>query len=784
MKTKLLSLFITLSLITNAQIYVKKTATGSNNGTSWVNAYTDLRTAITAAAANSTIWVAADTFFLPTGSRSNSFLINSKSLNIYGGFPNTGTPNASNRNPRTNFTVLSGDIGKNDAPFTENTRRTDGDRSDNAYSVIGITLSGANSYTINIDGFVIQDGNAGNTNNGDDGWGAGIDYSRNANGSGTHNINVTNCIFKQNTAYKGAAFNYYMYYTNVGYVNLNLTSNVFTQNISDEFPVFGSIFSGPNSQAVLKVNFTSNAVYRNTSLTPNTALFSAVCHNNNVSGSLFEYQIGFNTFVKNSITSGAIICAEGTKPLSPSNASSLIVTNNIFALNSLSTGIFKRTGSKDFSSYTIVDNNIFEGTDSFQILYGTNRNKITNISFVDTSANNFALTGCSPAANAGDLSVDSKAGGTFYSLTPASKDVLGNTRVLSSSIDIGAYEYTGNAFPSFYTYSKSICSKDSVLFNGAYRKSAGTYKDTLTNYLACDSIITMNLSITSSAGTFNRSICMNDSFLFNNIYRKTQGIYFDTISNFLGCDSFVSCTLTVFTYTPPIIGVQAPNLGTLVVTGGPYNAYAWFKNDTQVAAGATQTTYNFNLVPGEYKLIVLKAFGMQVCTTASNLYSYGLQYTINASAGPNGTISPSGAITALSNESKTFNISANTGFSLDSLIVDGIPIAPVSSYSFNNISANHTIRASFKSISTPSSLIDPITEIPVIYPNPMKDFFEIKANRDLGEIPSQLMDANGRIILENIAANKPIDISNLSKGIYILNMSSGNKNLHFKLIKE
>ncbi|MBK7958927.1 MAG: hypothetical protein IPK03_13000 [Bacteroidetes bacterium] len=76
MKTKLLFLFATALMSIQAQtVYVKRYATGLNNGTSWTNAYTDLKTALT----NAT-WIYRMGFrrylYLPAASpRSASFAI-------------------------------------------------------------------------------------------------------------------------------------------------------------------------------------------------------------------------------------------------------------------------------------------------------------------------------------------------------------------------------------------------------------------------------------------------------------------------------------------------------------------------------------------------------------------------------------------------------------------------------------------------------------------------------------------------------------------------------------
>ncbi len=70
-------------------------------------------------------------------------------------------------------------------------------------------------------------------------------------------------------------------------------------------------------------------------------------------------------------------------------------------------------------------------------------------------------------------------------------------------------------------------------------------------------------------------------------------------------------------------------------------------------------------------------------------------YNITASAGDNGTISPSGIVSVNYNSSQTYSITPSSGYHTDSLIVDGSPVTPDTSYTFSNVNANHTIRAVF-----------------------------------------------------------------------------------------
>ncbi|MFI5253324.1 MAG: hypothetical protein ACHQQQ_12940, partial [Bacteroidota bacterium] len=70
-------------------------------------------------------------------------------------------------------------------------------------------------------------------------------------------------------------------------------------------------------------------------------------------------------------------------------------------------------------------------------------------------------------------------------------------------------------------------------------------------------------------------------------------------------------------------------------------------------------------------------------------------YTITASAGSNGTITPSGAVNVNYNTSQHFSIAPATGYHVDSLIIDGSPITPDTQYTFSNVTSNHTIRVTF-----------------------------------------------------------------------------------------
>jgi hypothetical protein len=70
-------------------------------------------------------------------------------------------------------------------------------------------------------------------------------------------------------------------------------------------------------------------------------------------------------------------------------------------------------------------------------------------------------------------------------------------------------------------------------------------------------------------------------------------------------------------------------------------------------------------------------------------------YTITAHAGIWGSISPNGPVTVASGGSQTFAINPDPGYIILDVQVDGVSVGAVASYSFTNVTANHSISATF-----------------------------------------------------------------------------------------
>ena len=84
--------------------------------------------------------------------------------------------------------------------------------------------------------------------------------------------------------------------------------------------------------------------------------------------------------------------------------------------------------------------------------------------------------------------------------------------------------------------------------------------------------------------------------------------------------------------------------------------------------------------------------------TTSSITTTITNDTISASSDSYGTITPSGNVVVSSGNSQTFTFTPNTGYKFASLLIDGVSVDSTSSYTFNNVTSNHTIAVSFSVI--------------------------------------------------------------------------------------
>ena len=84
-------------------------------------------------------------------------------------------------------------------------------------------------------------------------------------------------------------------------------------------------------------------------------------------------------------------------------------------------------------------------------------------------------------------------------------------------------------------------------------------------------------------------------------------------------------------------------------------------------------------------------------TAAFNLNTF----TISASAGSGGSLSPQGQVPVNSGASQNFTITPADGYQIEDVKVDGVSVGPVSSYLFGNVMAAHAITATFAALPPP-----------------------------------------------------------------------------------
>lgn len=70
-------------------------------------------------------------------------------------------------------------------------------------------------------------------------------------------------------------------------------------------------------------------------------------------------------------------------------------------------------------------------------------------------------------------------------------------------------------------------------------------------------------------------------------------------------------------------------------------------------------------------------------------------YPVTASSGANGTISPVGISEVFTGGSQVYTITPSSGYTVDTVTVDGSSVGAVTTYTFTAVSASHTISATF-----------------------------------------------------------------------------------------
>ena len=286
------------------------------------------------------------------------------------------------------------------------------------------------------------------------------------------------------------------------------------------------------------------------------------------------------------------------------------------------------------------------------------------------------------------------------------------------------------------TIGDTICTGDTAYFNGRAYTASGTHKDTLTSMKGCDSIITFNLLVRPVlTGSIIQSICRGGSFTFNGNTVSQAGTYKDTLTTMLGCDSVVTLTLT---YNPDVPNNISASIcqGNSYIFNGHILVYSGVYNDTLIGSTGCDSlvVLTMDILPNPLEPYIVSS-GDTLTASAAPAYQWFLNGS--AVAGDTGV-----NVVATQTGNYQVEITGPNGCKNTSAIYYENALG------LNNVKSNWNVG---------------------LYPNPNNGLFVI-AFTDNVVRTVQITDALGSVVMndENTSGTKQYDLAMLAGGVYFV----------------
>ena len=264
------------------------------------------------------------------------------------------------------------------------------------------------------------------------------------------------------------------------------------------------------------------------------------------------------------------------------------------------------------------------------------------------------------------------------------------------------------------------------------------------------------------------------------VLTSTVGTY--TINNITANQTVTVEGVQINTYTVTLPTVTGATITPAGGSSSPVNCGSSYSFAVTLDVGYNQST------------IIVKANGM-VLTPVSGIYTIsnimanqnvtveGAQintYTITATAGANGSIDPSGAITVNHDDSKTFTAMPDNNYEVDQWKLNGSDVQTGgNTYTISNIQDNATVSVTFKPVVGIDENIDQKIQI---YPNPTNDEIFVKTDLQIEKV--EVYSIIGSLLISENNFKEKISVSALPTGIYFLKIHTDKGLVVKKVVKE
>jgi hypothetical protein len=343
-------------------------------------------------------------------------------------------------------------------------------------------------------------------------------------------------------------------------------------------------------------------------------------------------------------------------------------------------------------------------------------------------------------------------GANTYNTTGIYTDVLTNAAGCDSTVTTNL---TINQ-PTTSTQTLIECTGFTVTVGANAYNTTGIYTDVLTNAAGCDSTVTTNLTINQSTTSTQTLVeCDGYSITVGTSSYNTTGVYTDVLTNAAGCDSTVTTDLTI---NQPTASSQ-----TLEECDG-----------FSITVGTNTYT-----TTGVYTDVFTNTVGCDSIVTTNLTVYAAIDTTVDNTSLPTLTANQIGAtyqwidcdngnapIAAATNQSYT--ATENGNYAVE--ITVGSCMETSACHNVENIGVNEIENNSI-----------------LIYPNPTNDFITVNITNIVGTVNYSLTSIDGRLIeqKQNVTTNSMhIDLSNESKGIYLLKIGNNTSSNVYRVVKQ